>query len=128
MCGRLRIKERKNGRKRKKMLFSKRCRCNKNCCNKLLICTVYITRLVLQYSAGGVNFGHVFSVSLTRTHTHTHTHTYACNSQWIAGYTLHRGDPIEKGSREGHRASVCVRHRSRLNWRRYNIYIYIYLL
>jgi hypothetical protein len=58
----------------KKMLFSKRCRCNKNCCNKLLICTVFITCTVLQYSAGGVNFGHVFSVSLT--HTHTPTHLY----------------------------------------------------
>jgi len=107
----------KEWKEKKKMLFSKRCRCNKNCCNKLLICTVYITRIystLLQYSAGGVNFVHVFSASLTHTHTHTltptHTsHTYVCNrAQWVAGYTLHRGDPTKKGSREGHRASVCV--------------------
>lgn len=50
----------------------------------------------------GVNFGHVFS-GLIDTHRHKYVSRIGVHNGGI-----HGGDPPKKGSREGHRASVCM--------------------
>lgn len=86
----------KDERMGEKMLFSKRCRCNKNYCNKLLICT----------EQGSQFRPCIFGLIDARTHTRVCT----SRGQWMSR-AVHGGDPTKKGSREGHRASVCAAHR-----------------
>lgn len=90
----------KDERMGEKMLFSKRCRCNKNYCNKLLICT----------EQGSQFRPCIFGLIDARAHTHTHAYVRPEHNGCREVYT-----GVTRRKKEAARATglVCVRHTDR---------------